>query len=144
MDYTAPPLWGITNKASLFSLFSPKYVHAGLQTFMLAVAQGTDLLATLTDFNFQMQGLWECAHENPTACPNILKTKYPLIGRASKKHLRSQAAAELLISLWDNDHAQLKALLKQHLLSNFPLPPDQMQIAIQHSMSSLLSEIFLQ
>ena len=124
MDYTAPPLWGITNKASLFSLFSPKYVHAGLQTFMLAVAQDTDLLATLTDFNFQMQGLWECAHENPTACPNILKTKYPLLGRASKKHLRSQAAAELLISLWDNDHAQLKALLKQHLLSNFPLPPD--------------------
>jgi len=65
-----------------------------------------------------------------------------LLGRASKKHLCSQAAAELLISLWDNDHAQLKALLKQHLLSNFPF--HQMQTAIQHSMSSLLSEIFLQ
>ena len=30
VDYTAPPLWGITNKASLFSLFSPKYVPAYL------------------------------------------------------------------------------------------------------------------
>ena len=26
--------------------------------------------------------------------------------------------------VWDNDNAQLKALLKQHLLSNFPLPLD--------------------
>jgi len=35
-----------------------------------------------------------------------------------------QLCTELLFSLWDNDNAQLKALLKQHLLSNFPLPLD--------------------
>ena len=71
-----------------------------------------------------MSALWDCAHNNPTACPSILKSKLPLLGRASNKNARGQAAAGLLISLWDTDFPKLKSILKEQLLLAYPKPQD--------------------
>ena len=46
----------------------------------------------------------------------------PLLSRASNKNARGPAAAELLLSLWDSDFSNLKALLKTQLLLVYPLP----------------------
>ena len=40
----------------------------------------------------------------------------PLLSRASNKNARGPAAAELVLSLWDSDFSNLKALLKTQLL----------------------------
>ena len=124
VDYSAPPLWGITNKSSLFNSFSPKIVHAALQPFMILVSGDEPLFASLLQLNTNMSALWDCAHNNPTACPSILKSKLPLLGRASNKNARGQAAAGLLISLWDTDFPKLKSILKEQLLLAYPKPQD--------------------
>ena len=123
VDFTAPPLWGIVNKASLFSTFNPRNVHAALHGFMLHMTSDSTKLTELQSFNFKMKSLWECAHQDPSSLPNILKEKRKSVVPSSKKHLRSQAAADVLADLWDSDYGDLKSLLKDHLLVAYPLPP---------------------
>ena len=60
VDYSAPPLWGITNKSSLFNSFSPKIVHAALQPFMILVSGDEPLFASLLQLNTNMSALWDC------------------------------------------------------------------------------------
>ena len=115
-------MWGITNKSSLLSDYSPRNVHAALQPFMMLVSADEKLFGALNDLNSAMSSLWDCAHKNPTSSPGILKAKMPLLGRASSKNARGPAAAELLLSLWDSDFSNLKALLKTQLLPVYPRP----------------------
>ena len=89
---------------------------------MMLVSADEKLFGALNDLNSAMSSLWDCAHENPTSCPGILKAKMPLLSRASNKNARGPAAAELLLSLWDSDFSNLKALLKTQLLLVYPRP----------------------
>ena len=120
VDYSAPPLWGCTNKASLFTLFNPKNVHAALHPFLLSVSSDDATLAELIELNTNMEALWICAHEDANYFPSILKTKRTDLKKATKKHLRGTAASELLQQLW-SDHPALLASLKDSLLGAYPV-----------------------
>ena len=117
VDYSAPALWGITNKSSLLSDYSLRNVHAALQPFMMLVSANEKLFGALNDLNLAMSSVWDCAHENPTSCPGILKAKVPLLGRASNKNARGPAAAELLLSLWIQIFPTSKPCLKLNFCS---------------------------
>ena len=83
VDYCAPVLWGINNKASLFDFFgNPTLVHQGLQTFMIKLTSDPELLPTALLLTEQMSALWKVVHEQrwTTLCPNILKLKRPEVG----------------------------------------------------------------
>ena len=115
-------MWGITNKSSLLSAYSPRNVHAALRPFMIQVSSDEKLFGQLIDLNSAMSSRWDCAHENPTSCPGILKSKLPHLGRSSNKNARGSAAAGLLLSLWDSDFSTLKVLLKTELFVIYPHP----------------------
>ena len=66
---------------------------------MMLVSSDEKLFGALNDLNSAMSSLWDCAHENPTSCPGILKAKMPLLSRASNKNAHGPATAELLLSL---------------------------------------------
>ena len=61
VDYSAPPLWGIENKASLCTQFNARNVHSGFQSFMLAVTSDDKLCSALENLNGDMTALWICA-----------------------------------------------------------------------------------
>jgi len=91
---------------------------------MILVSGDEPLFASLLQLNTNISALCDCAHKKPTACPSILKSKLPLLGRASNKNARGQAAAGLLISLWDTDFPKLKSILKEQLLLAYPKAQD--------------------
>ena len=126
MDYFAPCLWGIENRASLFDYFGdPTLVHQGLHSFMIRLTSDPDYLSSAILLTEQMSSLWRVVHDPrwSASCPNILRLKCPETAKPKNKELRPGAAEKLMETLWDEEYTNIKNLLFDSLVSEFDVAP---------------------